>query len=429
MVNAPRPPHAAKLGPRPAAQAALVNGHLPHAAKLGPQRVAQPAMPRPLPPHAATLDRARAAQPAMGPPAPAIGPARGGSIQPYRVRRGTSIVPNRPASLPWFGYPYVVATAGDFLAQERAMGVTGVHEFLTANGAATANITAYGGMRLAVRVSSGGDMAIEDTDLAARQPKVFYATQAVVTASNQALATGGSRIRLAPVVGHDIVILTGWYSSKTLLRVEPALQGGLIDSMSQNCNAVGAAVMGVDAERLASQGIYRAVETVKRIATVGARNYKLAYDDMEVTTEQLDAISEEIAREYVTAIRWNGGLPDREQANEYAKPDVGEAFMIATYGVGRDLGDGTSRVVDYASGQHRVLGWPYHFGGVIARCGADRVTLENYARGDNRANRADPRWYFQMYSEDAGTSFHERCEAKREYANPLTVSVRQSDVR
>jgi hypothetical protein len=97
--------------------------------------------------------------------------------------------------------------------------------------------------------------------------------------------------------------------------------------------------------------------------------------------------------------------------------------MIATVGSGTPQPGGLSRVHDYASDSDRDLGWSFHFGGVVAKSGTDYATLENYARGDNRQNRQDPRWYFQMYGEATGQSFHEFHEARRDYANPLTVAV------
>lgn len=67
----------------------------------------------------------------------------------------------------------------------------------------------------------------------------------------------------------------------------------------------------------------------------------------------------------------------------------------------------------------------FHFGGVVARSGNDRITLENYARGDNRADKPDPLWYFQMDGTAQGQSFHEFHKAKNDYANPLTGGVQK----
>jgi hypothetical protein len=110
-------------------------------------------------------------------------------------------------------------------------------------------------------------------------------------------------------------------------------------------------------------------------------------------------------------------------ANRYATPDVGEAFVIGTVGAP----NADHNVHDYKSGVDRGLGWSFHFGGVVARSGKDRITLENYARGDNRGDvRADPRWYFQMYGQTQGQSFHEFHEAKGEYSNPVTVKLHKA---
>lgn len=65
--------------------------------------------------------------------------------------------------------------------------------------------------------------------------------------------------------------------------------------------------------------------------------------------------------------------------------------------------------------------------GVVASSGNDTITLENYARGDKRKNKFDPRWYFQMYGRNSGQSFHEQHAATSEYSNALTVVARQED--
>ncbi len=74
--------------------------------------------------------------------------------------------------------------------------------------------------------------------------------------------------------------------------------------------------------------------------------------------------------DYISAI-------DGIKANEYANPGIGDAFAVFP--------------MNPINGP--ALGFPYHWGGVIAKADNDAVTLENYTgRGANEH-------YFQMYGE------------------------------
>ncbi len=65
--------------------------------------------------------------------------------------------------------------------------------------------------------------------------------------------------------------------------------------------------------------------------------------------------------------------------NEYADPQIAEAFQIV------HKGDGSAR------------SFPYHFAGVVAKTGSDVLTFENYAREDHQGGGGDQRMFFQMY--------------------------------
>lgn len=87
-------------------------------------------------------------------------------------------------------------------------------------------------------------------------------------------------------------------------------------------------------------------------------------------------------RDLVTAQRYkNLGKARRTELsrdlklNQFAQPDIGQAFGIFPVGEG----DGT--------------GFPYHWAGVVARAGADTVTLENFWRGGG----GEAKNFFGMY--------------------------------
>ena len=338
--------------------------------------------------------------------------AQSRSIQRYRTLSGDKIYNHMPQNKPWFGYPYAVVGAAIFPAQAPALGVGGNDQFLTQANGNQANVVNHNGMGLSLRVSDDNNIAIEDSDLTQRQPKVFYATQAVVNSSNQLLTQAGSKFTLQ-TGGMGLRILTGWYSTKTLVRVSPVYhQNGHVvnaNQAPQNCNEIASEVTGI--WNPANRGGTLAVDVASRIAD----------------RDGLDDIDDAAARDYVSLSRDFPIRAEQMGANQYARPEVGESFMIASLGTPTMLPNGKARIRDIESGQDRDLDWAYHFGGVVARSGSDRITLENYARGDNRQGNADPRWYFQMYGEKHNQSFHEFFKAKQEYANPVTVNLRNTN--
>lgn len=116
--------------------------------------------------------------------------------------------------------------------------------------------------------------------------------------------------------------------------------------------------------------------------------------------------------------------------NDYASPDVGEAYMITSAGpvVG-------GQIHDVRKDTDMVASFPYHWGGVIAKSGSDTVTLENYARKDEDGTKPDTgaedgRAYFQMYGapshlEAGSESFHEVWS--RFFANPVTAAFKNTE--
>lgn len=342
-------------------------------------------------------------------------------IQCYSVLRPSKLFSAEPRKRPWFGYPYAIVTGEKLVAQAHRSGAVPSQDFLDANDPNAANLEeAANGFSL--RVSTDRQMAVEDSDLTGRQPKVFFATSQVVSASNEALQATGSTFKLTADAGTTVKILTGRQSDVTLQEVTPLFNDGSPDLAPQNCNAIAAKILGMSPDFLSGRSV-RAFEAAQQIAPKAGGKYKEAEETLDGSNpapqSTLDRLTNDVAKEYVA--NRNSRKVASLGVNQYAAPDVGQAYMIASIGVGQQLGNNTSAVYDYESKTNRTLGWPYHFGGVIARSGSDRITLENYARGDNRANQADPRWYFQMYGTAKGQSFHEFYKRKQDYANPLTL--------
>ncbi|MBK9757471.1 MAG: DUF4157 domain-containing protein [Nannocystis sp.] len=129
--------------------------------------------------------------------------------------------------------------------------------------------------------------------------------------------------------------------------------------------------------------IARVHETVRQFAI---------YDRLK----QLEQASESGEQEEARA-----DVMDALGIDEYASPEVGEAYRI------KYLGGITGE-------------WNYHWAGVVARSGLDTVTLENYTRDQRSAADAgrfhDARWYFAMYGTEE-QSFH------HDYATPSGLAM------
>ena len=115
--------------------------------------------------------------------------------------------------------------------------------------------------------------------------------------------------------------------------------------------------------------------------------------------------------------------------NDHANPDIGGAFMINPTGVP----DEEDKILDRQKDEKIDAGFPYHWGGVIAKSGADIMTMENYARKDEDGNKKKPvsetRHYFQLYGtpasiNDKAETFHQFWS--KYFANPLTLSFKNS---
>jgi hypothetical protein len=363
----------------------------------------------------------RAMGPGIGqkPPRPVMGPAvqprnrLSSAVQRYCIVSGSQILDKMPTKRAWFSYPYVVVNGAKFPAQKKG-NLPEKHTFLEVQGGNVARVREHSGINLSLRVSDDCNMAIENTDLSQRQPKVFYATDQVIDASNTLLKTGKSLFRLTKGA-QALTILPDWYQTKNLYEVTPRYRSGGLPP--QNCNAMGARVLGMSAELLSMTIIPLAEKNARRVGGISQEEWNALFRNPKIPIEKLNR---KTAKKYI--LHGSDSETKESGSNQYALPEVGDSYAIVTIGDSQP-GDkpGTKIVRDIRSGEDRELGWEYHFGGVVARSGKDRITLENYARGDNRTDSGDPRWYFQMFGEQKNQSFHEFYSGKKDYSNPITI--------
>jgi hypothetical protein len=282
-----------------------------------------------------------------------------------------------------------------------------------------------------LRLSAGGRMAVEDADLAGRQPKVFYAAQAVIDESNSRLALLGSNFQLVPdaagVAQQQITV-----NGVPLLRVTPRNRrtntSGLGMTAAQQCDALVIEVVG-------AQNLMPRFEQPLNPPAHLLIEYHVA---RQLLTPPLPAVLDSstaanlattmggIAVPWGTAVRGAAGpFTARLQqygVNQFAAPEVGEGFVTSTLIAavpGATVGQGAMPPT-YADHTHLAgvnphivqhpRTWGSHWGGVVAKDGADVITLENYARNvEDALAGSDTRYYFQMYNTNpgaAGSTWH-----------------------
>jgi hypothetical protein len=99
-----------------------------------------------------------------------------------------------------------------------------------------------------------------------------------------------------------------------------------------------------------------------------------------------------VAKDYGTALREHPGEADAAaQAmgiNNYAQPDVGEAFATLSIGSDDKIDYATAEAGQTSTDRSDKDVWNYHFAGVVARSldATDWVTLENYTRNQQAEN-------------------------------------------
>lgn len=349
--------------------------------------------------------------------------AKPDAIQRYSVLSRDRIVFEMPTMVnkPEPDLPYAVVAGAEFLAQQSLPGRWGSdkgHDFLTSPGGQDAWVVGrpFG---QALRLSDDGNMAIEDTDLSRRQPKEFYATSTIVREANHALKQVGARVSLTQG-SHALTIVTAKRQVIALYTVTPVF----VKPPPQNCNAMAAEIIGSSSSFTAMKKS-AGMNAAKKIAVKTAPLHTRAFHSKEITPQEFEKLEGTLVEEYVHQLPQSQHLLKTEQINQYAQPGIGEAFMIGTLGNPTKQSGGTARVLDFESGEDRTLGWGFHFAGVVAVSGDDRVTLENYARGDDRRDDPDPRWFFQMYGGSGGQTFYDFHKAKGEFSNPVVVSVKK----
>ncbi|ATL30042.1 DUF4157 domain-containing protein [Streptomyces formicae] len=235
---------------------------------------------------------------------------------------------------------------------------------------------------LPLRVAGDGTMAVHDTE---REPKEFYATQAVIDASNEALwgANGvGSKYRLVARGAQISVQSPADGRSVVLKRVQPEARNNPTNAASGFANLLKSECIDVARELM---GGGRQTDVV--LADQDVRPWEDATVDSVAgdLADHVDAPDAATPERYGGALREHPGAMDAASAdlgvNKAAAPQVGEGFTTVSLGQSDKLD-----FADSATPTERPQDiWGFHFAGVaaISADGQDRVTLENYTRTGN----------------------------------------------
>ncbi len=272
-----------------------------------------------------------------------------------------------------------------------------------------------------LRLAEKMDLAVEHT-ADDRQAKTFFATSDRIKEANARLQ---GRVKLDQGQSFLTLQRTPQFlkiklpdQTLTLWQVEPVVkdpgrgqspQRGLDVRLAQRCNEIATAVTKKAAPEITGEERYfdAILDVIGELegSTVanGLRNRRKAAEDAASSDQsQLPGLVA-VFSEMIQRVMAFGNDPARQsrlmaaykkfKVNEFtAKAGVGDLFMIK--GLKEDA---TSGDVDF------------HFASVVAKSGGDYVTMENYARQEERDTLSsnDPQWYFEMYgSAKTWQTFH-----------------------
>ncbi|MEU7643538.1 eCIS core domain-containing protein [Streptomyces huasconensis] len=233
---------------------------------------------------------------------------------------------------------------------------------------------------LPLRVAGDGTLAVHDTE---REPKEFYATEAVLAASNTALEDVNSTYRLVGR-GQKITVQNpaNPAASVKLERIQPvpvetpqAAASGFANLLKHECIDVARELMGGG----------------KQTEVVLEGREPLPWQDSTVDSVAHGLADQVGADQGPTPQRYGGALREHPAemdaaagalgVNKAAAPVVGEGYTTVSLGQSDKLD-----YADSATPEARPQDiWGFHFAGVAAMSadGQDRVTLENYTRTAN----------------------------------------------
>ncbi|CAM5415283.1 hypothetical protein GCM10010329_85570 [Streptomyces spiroverticillatus] len=265
-------------------------------------------------------------------------------------------------------------------------------------------------------VSDGFDLAVEHAG-DGKEPKNFFATEKQFSASVKKLPGADQKRGISLSKTGRTLTIEGQGKKVTLYEIEPKLRKekggpktkGLAVTGPQRCNEMLGAVTGKST--LWFQGDTKYWELLEKflvrmdpqggwkgryerdkdlVSEVGTEPYRRTTEAMAGRFQELVKEDEEKAEATLKALGMNQHAPT---------PKVGDGMTTMT--------QPSAEQVDDMAGTT-----PFHFGGVVARSGDDYITMENYFREQKKgtldtSSSNDPLWYFRMYGQESGRTWHE----------------------
>ena len=237
-----------------------------------------------------------------------------------------------------------------------------------------------------LRVSDNG-MAIAAVDPSA---KMAYAHPSLIAQSNRELVARGSGVTLVEQSDSIQGSAPDGSGRHTLKKVLPQMAfsaGGSGTSATswEDCGRMSREVMGQTGMDQAPHGlIHNSSGQLEETPASFSPEHQMGNALVAAGLGPNRASAE--AAYYAMSPADREAFDQRHGLNRFAAPEVGEAFSI-----------------------HEAEGFNFHWGGVIFNTAGDRVTLENFAKG-NGYDAQDSNWYFRMYGPPSrpGQTWHDQ---------------------
>jgi hypothetical protein len=278
-----------------------------------------------------------------------------------------------------------------------------------------------------VRVADDGLLAVAQDS---GPNHAFWADPGLIADSNTTLASKKSVIRLKSDAGTLKGSAPGNHSERTLSRVLPENQSNNTsgDSMEiwADCGRSGRDVMGAG-EGTGGGKMSAKYQDVHRpwyseIPLLGPL-LSLIFGGAKKKTKTTEASDPKGMKEEIFNQKLGGSDDEGLKKYQAMSPEERKRFDKET-GINRFATPGTGEGFTMSSGGDPVPGnmtWNFHWAGVVASSGPDRVTLENYSISVPSAQNA--KWEFQMYGppNKPDQTFYEQHKASGQHGDAPTA--------
>ncbi|MFC1421036.1 eCIS core domain-containing protein [Streptacidiphilus cavernicola] len=265
-------------------------------------------------------------------------------------------------------------------------------------------------------VSDAFDLAVEHAG-AGQEPKTFFATDKQFSDSVKKLPGAHKGRGLSLSKTGRYLTIDGAGRKVTLYEIEPKFRKekggdktkGLDVLVPQRCNEMLGLVTGKYAMARAADSQYWDVLEKFLVRLEPEGGWKGKFQEAMARGGEGDSQS------YLEITYAMSGRFQHLVQQDAAKAEaVLKELGINKHAPTPNVGDGMTTMAQPDANQAESMAdsVPFHFGGAIAKSGKDYITMENYYREQHEdsvstISRNDPLWYFRMYGQEAGRTWHE----------------------